>query len=38
MDSLFSNQISTRKELDDKMFAIVHLDQKGLKEHRDWMG
>ena len=31
-------QVNSCKELDDKMVAIVHLDQKGLKEHRDLLG
>ena len=32
-------QINTfLKELDDKMFAIVQLDQKGTEEHLDRMG
>ena len=31
-------QINSWKELDDKMVAFVHLDQKGIEEHQDWMG
>ena len=31
-------QINSWKEPDDKMVAVVHLDQKGIEEHRDWMG
>ena len=31
-------QINSWKELDDKMVAVVHLDHKGIEEHRDWMG
>ena len=36
IDSLIVfNQIYSWKEQDDKMVAIVHLDQKGIKEHRE---
>ena len=31
IEVLFSKQISSWKELDNKMFAIVHLDRKGLE-------
>ena len=36
MDSSFSKQINSWKELDDKMVAVVHLDQKGIEEYQDW--
>ena len=35
MHSLFFNQINSWKELDDKIVAVVHLDQKGIEEHQD---
>ena len=35
IDSLFFQQTNSQKELNDKMFVIVHLDQKGLEEHRE---
>ena len=38
MNSLLSKQTNSWKDLDDKMIAIVHLDQKGIGENRGWMG
>ena len=38
MNSSLSKQINSWKELDDKVIVNVHLDQKGLEEHQDWMG
>ena len=38
VQSLFFNQINSWKELDDKMVAIVHLDQKEIEEHQDLLG
>ena len=38
MNSFTFKQISSWKELDDKMFAIVHLEKKGIEEPRDQMG
>ena len=37
MNSLLFKQTNSWKELDDKMIAFVHLEKKGLEEHRDWM-
>ena len=38
MNSLLSKQTNSWKDLDDKVIVNVHLDQKGIKEHQDWMG
>ena len=38
MNSLSFKQINSWKELDDKMVAVVYLDQKGIEEHQDQMG
>ena len=35
---LFITQIISWKEQDDKMVAVVHLDQKEIEDHQDWLG
>ena len=37
IELLSSKQISSWKELDVKIVALVHLDQKGIEEYQDWM-
>ena len=31
-------QIKSNKEIEDKKVAVVHLDQKGIEDHQDWLG
>ena len=35
---MFFIQINSWKEVDDKMIAVVHLDQKEIEDHQDWLG